>query len=229
MTKRQTFEICGEIFTKKADLVVRLRGIVADYPDNTRLNDNDLAFVLAILDRHPNAESKIGCGVDSMVVLTNPVYRNNRGFYLNRHDGTGTDWSWNECLRATPHISKVIQAMRFLVEPQTIAFKRNFFGTKESVCELTGETIAFVGSHVDHVPPLTFAKLAADFFDEYGLNPADLLLRDEFGDNKYTVDLDDDSLSSRWIEYHRSRSVLRVVSRLGNLSHSKVMSGAVRR
>lgn len=222
VAKRQSFHISGETFTTKEALRDRIRGIVAAYSDEQELSVTDLTFTLAVLDRHPQAETKVGCGVASMTVRTNPVYRSNRGFYLIRVDGTGTDWSWTECLNPTPHPRKVIRAMRVLVEPQTLAFKHAFFAKGPQVCELTGALITFVGSHVDHIPPLTFEKLVADFLEEYRLDIGAIPLRDELADNNYVDAIDDDFIAVRWIEYHRSHAALRVVSRLGNLSNSKL-------
>lgn len=222
MAKRMAIQVGGETFGTKDALRERIRAIVTAYKDEQALSADDLEFMLAVLDRHPQAETKIGCGVRSMVVRTNPVYRNNRGFYLYRTDGTGTDWSWTECLNPTPHAKKVIRALRVLVEPQTLAFKREFFSTTAGLCEATGEQLSFVGSHVDHVPPLTFENLVAGFLTEYALDINTLPLRDELSDNKYVDVLDDDLIAIRWVEYHRQHAILRVVSQYANLSISKL-------
>lgn len=222
MAKRVAIEVNGETFRTKDDLRERIRDIAAAYRDEQELNAEDLTFMLAVLDRHPQAETKIGCGVRSMVVRTNPVYRNNRSFYLYRIDDTGTDWSWTECLNPTPYAKKVIRAFRVLIEPQTMAFKRAFFATTAGLCELTGEQITPLSSHVDHAPPVTFEKLVDDFLTEYDLSINAIPLRDELSDNKYVDMIDDDLIAVRWIEYHRAHAVLRVVSRYANLSISKM-------
>lgn len=209
-------------FATKTQLEEFVRQIVARHADEQPLAGDDLVFVLTLLEQHPNAEVKVGCSVASVVVRRNPVYNNNRGFYLVRTDGTGTDFSWRECLRATPAHKKVTHALRVLVEPQTLKFKQEFFDSGQTRCELTGETIAFVGAHVDHVPPLTFAQLVADFCAEYGFELASIPLRNELADNKYVDEIDDDFIATLWQEYHRRHAVLRVVSRTANLSDSKL-------
>lgn len=222
MAKRQPIQVGGLEFRTKSALQEHIRAIVAKYPDEAALVGHDLTFVLSLLERHPHADVKIGCGVRAIIVRRNPVYRQTRGFYILRVDGSDTDFSWVECLNPTPHHKKVIRAMRALIEPQTMAFKQRFFDTQEPVCPLTSERLTFVGSHVDHVPPLTFERLVDDFCAAYGIDINRVPLRDELADNKYVDVIDDDLIAARWVNYHAAHAVLRVVSRLGNLSHSKM-------
>lgn len=221
MAKRQPICIGEYSFATKATLQDYIRTIVGKYADEETLSGPDLRFVLALLDRHPNADVKVGAGVESIIVRRNPVYRQTRGFHIFRVDGTDTDFSWVECLNPTPHAKKVARALRALIEPQTMAFKQRFFDTQPHVCALTGESISFVGSHVDHVPPLTFEYLVSAFCSDYGIDINTVPLRDELADNKYVDVIDDDLIAVRWTDYHAAHAVLRVVSRLGNLSYSK--------
>lgn len=221
-SKRKLIRLGGQVFKTKTSLQEYIRGIVAKYKDEQQLDMFDTAFVLALLEQHPQADTKIGAGVERIIVRRNPVYRRNRGFHLFRIDGTDTDFSWVECLTPTPHHKKVIRAMRVLVEPQTMAFKQQFFdNTAEPRCALTGEPIAFVGSHVDHMPPFTFEVLVQEFCDRCGINLESVPLRDEMADNKYVDLIDDDALAMSWVQFHKEHACLRVVSQIGNLSHAK--------
>lgn len=223
---RQTYTIAGRTFTRKSDLQDYIRAIVARYGDDVPLGIGDAEFMSALLENHPLADAKIGAGVASIVVRRNPQYPSTRGFYLHRVDGSSTDFSWTECIRPTPHHKKVLAALRVVVKPQTMAFKRAFFDAGGNRCELTGEAIEFVGSHVDHVPPLTFNRLVEQFCYEYGFDLDKLPLRDEAANNKYADVIDDDIVTVGFAEYHRQFAKLRVVSRLGNLSHAKKGSAA---
>lgn len=218
---RQTYTVNKQRFHRKSDLCNYIRSIVAKYQNDRPIDKTDFDFVFDLLRNHPNAEAKIGAGVASIVVRRNPIYPATRGFYLYRIDGSSTDFSWVECVSPSPKRKKVLAALRFAVESQTIAFKRAFFDNGGGHCELTGEPITFVGSHVDHVPPLTFDRLVDQFCCEYGLNLEALPLRDEFADNRYIDVLDDDVVTFRFAEYHRQFANLRVLSRLGNLSYAK--------
>lgn len=219
--------INGIQFKTKSNLVDYIRTIVAKYEDEQTLDTDDTRFVLALIDNHPQAAIKIGNGIDSIIVRRNPIYTQTRGFYLNRVDATGTDVSWTECLTPTPHHKKVIRALRVLIEEQTFAFKQKFFDDEvDPTCELTGQSITFLDSHVDHVPPLTFDSLVEQFCNEFGFDLNTIPLRDDLADNKYVDLLDDDLLALRWQDYHHQRAVLRVVSRFGNLSIAKRYVGA---
>jgi hypothetical protein len=219
-------QISGILFWTKKSLTEYIRAIVGKYKDEQTLDKWDTAFVLELIHNHPQAATKLGVGIKSIIVRRNPVYTQTRGFYLNRIDGTGTDVSWTECLTPTPHHKKVIRAMRYLIEEQTFLFKQKYFDdTQSPICELTGESMTFLDAHVDHKSPLTFDKLVEDFCKEYGIDLNTVPLRDDLADNKYMDLLDDDLLALRWQEYHRQRAVLRVVSRFGNLSIAKIGNG----
>lgn len=224
MPKREPITIAGRTFNTKSELRDYIRSIVASYENEDPLDGPDTTFVEAlILYGHPQAETKIGPGIDYVIVRRNPVYTSTRGFHLFRVDGTDTDVSWTECLKPTPHYKKVIRALRVLVEPQTMAFKQRFFDENGSVpCPLTGEWITFLSSHVDHVPPLTFDVLVDRFCREFAVDLNAVLLRNELADNVYVDELGDDELAERWVRFHDEHAVLRVVSRLANLSHSKI-------
>lgn len=78
--------------------------------------------------------------------------------------------------------------------------------------------MSFVGSHVDHVAPLTFEKLMSDFVSAEGLDVEEIALGDELQDNKYVDTLQDKWLEDRWSAYHYKYAVLEVVSQNANLS-----------
>ena len=112
--------------------------------------------------------------------------------------------------------------MRVLVEDQTRGYKENYIDSfDDPKCELTGESITFLNSHVDHVAPLTFDKLVEGFLSEYGLDLNTIPVRDDLADNKYVDLLDDDLIAIRWQEYHREHAKLRVISAFANLSIAK--------
>lgn len=224
MAKRKSYSVNGEVFITKGELEDRVRSIVNRYPDNQSLDWVDLAFMVDLLSNHPQANIKVGCGIASIYVQRNPIYKKNRGFVLVRTDGTETDFSWLECIKPTPHRKKVISACRALIESYTMEFKQQYFDERGGVstCPFTGETIRFTGSHVDHAPPMTFEVIFDNFIKGEGFDIDLVELRDEFADNKYQDELADDALAAVWIEYHNKHAQLRVISAKANLSHVKV-------
>jgi hypothetical protein len=226
MTKRQTLAVNGETFKTKSELEKRVQGIIASYPDRQILNPIDFDFMHDLLGNHPQSDIKLGCGVAAFYIQRNPVYPSNRNFMIVRRDDSETDFSWRECLRPTPHCKKVQRACRVLVEPYTMEFKQAFFEEQggQAICPLTGQTIRFIGSHVDHIAPKTFERLFDAFLLQYSLDVNQIALKNELEDNKYVDELEDYNLAELWIDFHNQNAELRVISALGNLSHAKVMA-----
>jgi hypothetical protein len=173
--------------------------------------------MLGLLQNHPDAEQKIGTGVDCIFVKRNPFY-GTRGFYIRRNDGTETDFSFRECISPSSHVQKVRLAFRVAVEPLTMRFKSDFFDANggKAFCEFTGEEITFLGSHTDHVPPLTFKVLLDQFVKEQGILIEDVRLKKTV-DNSIRNELEDEHLISVWIKWHATHAKLRVISKKANL------------
>jgi len=115
MSKRESYKIAGEIFSTKLALQERIKEILYRYQDGQYLSNNDFEFMLQVLKRHPNFEIKIG--VKAFFVRQNPVYKNTRCFWLVRFDGSGTDFSYQECLKPTSPEKKFFNACRVAIEP----------------------------------------------------------------------------------------------------------------
>ncbi|MEZ4614736.1 MAG: DCL family protein [Caldilineaceae bacterium] len=225
MGKRQAFIINGEKFATKKDLLTRVRQILHSYKDGQTLNMFDLAFIGDLLNNHPQAEQKIGCGISSIFVKQNPVFHGNRGFWIRREDGTQTDFSFMECLSPSSQKKKVLSAFRAAVEPFTFAFKQQFFDSLAdgiATCDYTGQVLTFVGSHVDHKPPNTFEKIFSDFIDNEDLDIAKIELLGGAQDNLIQDEIADPTIKDRWITFHNQQAELRVVSSKANLSDVKL-------
>lgn len=222
----KTYLVNGIEFRTQQALVEFVRSILRKYPkkDNT-LNTADTAFMMGLLQRHPESDTKIGCGVASMYVADNPIYpgERNRCFYLRRHDGTETDFSFWECIRSTPHDKKVVRAMRSAVEIDTFTFKQAAFDAAPDgvlECPDTGERLSFATAHVDHKAPQTFDNLVKQFLETEGLRFTDIAVR-ETKDNEYQDLLTDEGIHNRWVAYHNQNATLEIVSQTANLSHRK--------
>lgn len=119
---------------------------------------------------------------------------------------------------------KVQRACRAAIEPFTMAFKQQFFDDRCGValCPINHQRIEFVGSHVDHTPPLTFDTLFADFFRQCGIEIDAVELKNERADNTYQDEFASEELKADWIDFHNSKAVLRIVSKEANLSDVKL-------
>jgi hypothetical protein len=225
MGKRQSFIINGEKFATKKDLLARVREILHSYKDGQALNMFDFAFIRDLLNNHPQAEQKIGCGISSIFVKQNPVFHGNRGFWITRDDDTQTDFSFMECLSPSSPKRKVLSAFRAAVEPFTFAFKQQFFDSRPdgtAICDYNGQALTFVGSHVDHKPPNTFEKIFNDFIGSEDLDIAKIELLGGAQDNVIQDQIADPTIKERWITFHNQQAELRVISSKANLSDVKL-------
>ncbi len=215
---RKPFVLGDHSFPTKKDAVEYIQGILHGNHDR-QLEPVNETFVRAILDRHPDRDSKIGCGVRSIRVVRNPDFPTTWCFWLVRIDGTSTDFSFKECLKPSTHKQKVRAALRNLVSSQVEEFKNHFFVTRDvKICPLSGVEMRPSTSHVDHAAP-QFVELADSWSSTEGGYDAISLIT---GQDGQAIDLVKDlAKASRWYVYHQHNAVLRVVDGTANLSRSK--------
>lgn len=204
-------EIGGVAFASKAAAQRHIRGIVNDAPIGP-LSGEAFEFVLALLQRHSRAETKIGCGVASISVRAVQPY-GTRCFWITRHDGTETDFSWHECLSPSSQEDKFLRACRNTVRPQVAAAK----ASPPERCPITGEELGPDNLHVDHAEPWTFEAIVDAFVRERGLNIETLDL-DGDEDGEVVQRFADAALATDFAEFHEKRANLRCVSVRANLS-----------
>lgn len=174
------------------------------------LSGDAAEFAVALLERHPNRDEKVGVGVESIIVRINHIHGSrNRGLWINRIDGSEVDFSWVECLKPTTHRQKVINALRFAIQADMYRFKREAFSGRDLVeCYLTGVMVRLGGADVHHDPP--FLELAEAFTGgrwdriEVCVGGAEVQIGDRL------VDL---NLCDRWIAYHREKARLYITDR----------------
>jgi hypothetical protein len=180
------------------------------------ISGDDAAHLQALLDRHPDRDEKIGCGVAEFFVMRHAQY-NDIGFGVRRVDGSVVDFSFLECLRRTPHRSKVLLAMRRAVADDIIAFRRAVFSSATVVpCALTGADVTPSTSHVDHVAP-TFLEIAEAW--RAGRPWESIAVEDDPGGIGDLLADEADRESFR--SYHQRVAVLRVVTAHANLSRPR--------
>lgn len=213
MAKRQSIAILGETFASKAALQRRVQPLLKTLGP---VPVSEVPFLLAFFERHPTAEQKIGPGIAAIWVAPAGDYATNC-FHIRRTDGTETHLSYKECITPTTPAQWFRMAARTAIVPQQQAAKDLAFAASDTIaCPITGESITRETSHADHEPPSTFFAIAAAFLAETGTDPSAV----EYEDADSTVEsrFVDDSLASRFAEFHRARASLRVVSIKANLS-----------
>lgn len=90
----------GDIsFAKKGDAVAYLREMLYRYSLGDRVNAGDSLILKALLERHPDAIKKIGCGVSHFSVRSADF--GTRCFWVNRLDGTTEKFSITGSIRGS--------------------------------------------------------------------------------------------------------------------------------
>lgn len=86
-------------FAKRGDAVSYLNEMLHRYDLGDKVSADDAIILRAALDRHPEAEVKVGCGITYFSVRTADY--GTRCFWLNRTDGTTERFSHTACIYGT--------------------------------------------------------------------------------------------------------------------------------
>jgi hypothetical protein len=177
------------------------------------------AVLRDLLEHHPEAAEKIGCGVDFFEVAVDETWKS-RQFHAVRLDGTRTRFSYIACFESDAvryAIQQAKRALRNAIAPQIVAFRdARVRGGGRVVDEVTGELIPEGELHVDHAPP-EFDKILHGWLAERGHSLAALAIVPH-GDTSTPTHLADEAISLDWQRYHLDRARLRLVARQTNLS-----------
>ncbi len=124
------------------------------YALGEEISPKDHDDLLALIQRHPEAKQKIGCGVQRFVI--NMSDKGTRCFWIERTDGSRTDFSyiWAVKGEGPTLFQEFSEACREAVKTDLVIGKRNFFeinGDSDGrvKCAVTGELISFDEAHVD--------------------------------------------------------------------------------
>jgi hypothetical protein len=208
------FKIGGVKFKSKKAAQQSIRAVLYSYAPGETLSRNHAAFILDLLDLHPESDLKVGCGVKLFTVQRNHPY-NSVGFWIQRVDGSVTDFSYISCLSPPTPRKEVLSAMREEIHGQIREYRQ---ASQETHCAITGEPINPDNSHVDHTIP--FIELAEAFSVEDG-TPLDDMSINETADGDVLTRLKDRDLAKRWQDYHREHARLRMVTATANLSRPR--------
>ena len=190
----------------------RCREIIAATKNGELVTGDDAEFLLWLLDRHPRAAEKIGCGVAGFTVQDAGM--GTRCFVVHRVNGSSTDFSFYSCITAPDSTVLVRKAMRRAVADQVTEYKQASAARGPLICAITGQVLSWDNAHVDHAPPI-FVALADDWAKQVGGYLAirlTLAADNQLGRTLTPGDADE------WADFHRANAHLRIVSRLANLS-----------
>jgi hypothetical protein len=83
-------------FKKKGDAIAYLRAILHKYDPGDKVNTKDAEVLRAALTLHPEASTKVGCGIESFSVRTADY--GTKCFWVNRTDGSSDKFSYKSCI-----------------------------------------------------------------------------------------------------------------------------------
>ena len=206
----------GVEYKSKSDVFDECRRIRGDF---TSLNPRaithaqDVLFLHDLVAMHPEASEKIGSGIASFRVASDG--RLGVCFWIDRSDGTSTDFSFNRCLSPSPW-RLFSDAARTAVQPQIDSVRSGIvFG--KSVCAVSGELLQPGSTHVDHSYPMTFSALLLSWISVRNLNWQSVEVSRE--DGQTVRRFVDSMVESDWSRFHLNRATLRTVTAKQNLSH----------
>lgn len=181
LNKKQTVERCREILYGNKEVV-----------------NEDFDFLVNLLHKHPDADKKIGVGVKRIWSDRNPVYTHTRNFFLERVDGTTTDFSFMECI--SPN-NRFKSACRNAIRPQIKAFRVAHNMTADR--------------HVDHHPE-SFDSLLSRFVERNGKSKVK-----ENEDMEYGCELVEKEYKKKWYDFHQQEARLRDITAAENLTKKR--------
>lgn len=157
-------------------------------------------FLLELIKRHPDYESKTGLGIDYFTISKNPYSRQNC-FHLTftRIDGSTDDISYNLCIKSKGLTlkQKTINAMRHSICSDIQHFKMNAV-LKCNKCGILEQHY-----DVDHYG-VEFKEISESFIEKYGI--CSLFANDEC----FTC-FNDEIYKKKWIDYHNEIATLQLL------------------
>jgi hypothetical protein len=210
---RQPIQVGSACFRTKGEAKQFVRELIGRYSDGEEIHGLDEVFLRDLLEMHPRADEKIGCGIAQFVVRLDPVWKRTKYPAVRRLDSTEVDWSWHKCLDGENSPEQaVFIALRRAVRWQIIEFKRTAL-LEGPRCPFRGIALDINNSHVDHAPPWTFLSLART----WTAHRIPALRRLDF-----EWELAEAEDLSSWQQFHAENATLRLVSAIANLSDVKL-------
>ncbi|MCA0858789.1 DCL family protein [Phaeobacter italicus] len=194
------------------------------YLPGDRVNDEDALDLAALLERHTEYISKVGSGVNHFEVMM--TEHGTQCFRIIRTDGSGTDFSYRNCITQRPPSRKqeVSQAFRRAVRFDLYKARDAFFAAHgdamgNATCAVTGERITRGDAHMDHRPPMTFEVIVTTFLCSRGLS-LDSVPLTTGQDDQVSPEVTDQVLAEAFRTYHAAVARLDLVRNTINLAQA---------
>ncbi|MGC4966293.1 DCL family protein [Streptomyces globisporus] len=156
-----------------------------------------------LIELHPDAAEKIGCGIDAFVI-DRPMLGKHSGFKMVRTDGMEIDFSFLTCLSPPNHRQQVLAAMRGEVLNTVSSYFASRAATNTLTSDMSGTPLDENDPHVSYFQGPSFLEIATQFADHNGgWDSVELNSASEAGYAKFK----DREMAGRWHEHHQERAV----------------------
>ncbi|KWS24843.1 hypothetical protein AL062_00335 [Pseudomonas syringae pv. syringae] len=209
-------------YPSKQALLDRLKYFVRTATPGRITNAEGVQKLHLLLALHPDAERKIGVGIDHFLIKRNELA--GRGLHLVRIDGSSESFSYKKCITgvAQSHHGKVCEALRFVVRPQLDTFRAAL--TFPVKCAISGQDIVHPNDlNIDHNIP--FWRLLKQFCVEHALDLKTL----ETAGNGLSLSLVNGSVSTAFEAFHREHAELQPASKQANAMKGGTFKAAQRK
>lgn len=226
MGRSKPLQVHDLVFTTQKDALAYFKTLLHNSPDHQKISGINHLRLVGLLKRHPEADQKIGAGIDSFHAglakdIGDGGFRT-RCFYVARIDGTSTDFSYIHAVRGQERTmgQEFRDAARACIQEQLLTKKREWFRAhgKATLCPETGVTITEETAHVDHRPPWTFERICQEFLAQMQLVPNYSWLSRP-GDNQLRTQIINPEIAEAFTKFHDTHAELLVISANQNLRH----------
>lgn len=220
--QRIPISIGDRTFPSKKDAKQHFKEMLARYADSQTIGGEDSEDLYGLIERHPEAQEKIGCGIRHFFKAGTD--RGTSCFWLRREDESITDFSYPTCVdaKAKSLYQEFAEACRGAVRDDLYQAKVAHFadhGDNDSKvpCDISSERISWNESHLDHKKPMTFQVIVRTFVSASKIKIAKEMLS-MTKDAQFTTEFVDRDIKAKFKEYHHDVADLRIIKARNNLS-----------
>ncbi|MBL3611130.1 DCL family protein [Rhodovulum sulfidophilum] len=217
-------DLATRSFATQGEATAFFKAMLNRYRPGEQVNEEDALDIAALLERHTEYTAKVGKGVSHFEVMM--TEHGTQCFRIVRTDGSGTDFSYRNCITQRPPSRKqeVSQAFRRAVRFDLYNARDAFFATYgdengNATCAVTGEPITRENAHMDHRPPMTFEVIVTTFLCSRGLS-LDSVPLTTGRDDQVSPEVADQTICEEFRAYHSSVARLDLVRNTVNLAQA---------
>lgn len=220
---RKSLKIGNIEFKSQQEAINHFKKILNDCRKNETIVDESHAMLFSLVERHPDAIQKIGCGIKRFYKA--PAEGGTSCFWIERNDGSKTDFSFYKAVKAKSNslYQEFSEACRKSVQYDLVIAKEEHFrkyAVEEKVkCEVSGDKVAIYECHLDHKSPFTFQVIVESFITANKIEISSNMLS-IIKDGQFQTEFLDLKIKELFREYHNKIAKLRIVKSNINLSLS---------